>query len=96
MEENYLENFNFLSPKKESQNIRLGLKRIKKALSQIQNPCNNTPAIQVIGTNGKGSITAFLESTLSLNAFNIGVTTSPHLLDICERIRINSKQISKK
>ena len=96
MEENYLENFNFLSPKKESQNIRLGLKRIKKALSQIQNPCNKTPAIQVIGTNGKGSITAFLESTLSLNAFNIGVTTSPHLLDICERIRINSKQISKK
>ena len=96
MEENYLENFNFLSPKKESQNIRLGLKRIKKALSQIQNPCNNTPAIQVIGTNGKGSITAFLESTLSLNAFNIGVTTSPHLLDICERIRINTKQISTK
>ena len=76
--------------------MRLGLNRIKKALSKIQNPCNKTPAIQVIGTNGKGSITAFLESTLSLNAFNIGVTTSPHLLDICERIRINSKQISKK
>ena len=96
MEEQYLENFNFLSPRKESQNIRLGLKRIEKALSKIKNPCNKTPAIQVIGTNGKGSITAFLESILSLNKFSVGVTTSPHLLDICERIRINKNQISKK
>ena len=96
MEEDYLENFNFLYQKKESQNIRLGLRRIEKALSKIKKPCNKTPAIQIIGTNGKGSITAFLESILSLNSFNIGVTTSPHLFDICERIKINKKQISKK
>ena len=94
MEEDYLENFNFLYQKKESQNIRLGLRRIEKALSKIKKPCNKTPAIQIIGTNGKGSITAFLESILSLHSFNIGVTTSPHLFDICERIKINKKQIS--
>ena len=91
-----LENLHFSYPKDESKDIKLGLKRIEKALSKINFPCRKTPAIQIIGTNGKGSITAFLESILSFNKINIGVTTSPHIFDICERIRINKKNISKK
>ena len=69
--------------------------RIKKALQELGNPCKNIPAIQIIGTNGKGSIAAYLESILFEAKRNFGVTTSPHLLDVCERIRVNKKNINK-
>ena len=84
-----------LSPKYERDNIKLGLSRIKKALQELGNPCKNIPAIQIIGTNGKGSIAAYLESILFEAKQNFGVTTSPHLFDICERIRVNKKKINK-
>ncbi len=87
--------FELLSPKYERDNIKLGLSRIKKALGELGNPCNNIPAIQIIGTNGKGSIAAYLESILFEAKKNFGVTTSPHLFDICERIRVNKKNINK-
>ncbi len=90
-----IENFDLLSPKLERENIQLGLSRIKKALRDLNNPCKNIPAIQIVGTNGKGSITAFIENILYADKKNIGVTTSPHLLDICERIRVNKEKISK-
>ncbi len=87
--------FELLSPKYERDNIKLGLSRIKKALQELGNPCENIPAIQVIGTNGKGSIAAYLESILFEAKKNFGVTTSPHLFDVCERIRVNKKNINK-
>jgi len=87
--------FELLSPKYERDNINLGLSRIKKALQELGNPCKNIPAIQIIGTNGKGSIAAYLESILFEAKRNFGVTTSPHLFDICERIRVNKKNINK-
>ena len=87
--------FEFLSPKNERENIKLGLSRIKKALQELGDPCKNVPAIQIIGTNGKGSIAAYLESILFESKKNFGVTTSPHLFDICERIRVNKKNIKK-
>ena len=87
--------FELLSPKYERDNIKLGLSRIKKALQELGNPCKNIPAIQIIGTNGKGSIAAYLESILFEAKKNFGVTTSPHLFDICERIRVNKKNINK-
>ena len=90
-----VENFDFLSPKSERENIQLGLSRVKKALRELNDPCKNIPAIQIVGTNGKGSITAFIENILYIERKNIGVTTSPHLLDICERIRVNKENINK-
>jgi len=87
--------FELLSPKYERDNIKLGLSRIKKAIQELGNPCENIPAIQIIGTNGKGSIAAYLESILFEAKQNFGATTSPHLLDICERIRVNKKNINK-
>ena len=87
--------FDFLSPKNERDNIKLGLSRIKKVLQELGNPCKNIPAIQIIGTNGKGSIAAYLESILFEARRNFGVTTSPHLFDVCERIRVNKKNINQ-
>jgi len=87
-------NFNFLSPKNERKKINLNLTRMRKALLKLDNPCFNTPAIQIVGTNGKGSISAFLESILCQAKINIGVTTSPHLFEVSERIRVNQVKIS--
>ena len=59
-----IENFDLLSPKLERENIQLGLSRINNALRDLDDPCKNIPAIQIVGTNGKGSITAFIENIL--------------------------------
>ncbi len=90
------ENFNFLSLNNEREKINLDLTRIRQALLKLDNPCHNTPAIQIVGTNGKGSISAFLENILCEAKINIGVTTSPHLFDVSERIRVNQIKISTK
>jgi len=87
--------FELISPQYERDNIKLGLSRVKKVLKELGNPCINVPAIQIIGTNGKGSIAAYLENILFEAKKNFGVTTSPHLFDICERIRVNKKNINK-
>ncbi len=87
--------FNLLSPRNEREKINLDLKNMRKALQELNYPCLKVPAIQIVGTNGKGSITAFLENILCVAQINIGVTTSPHLLDISERIRVNKEKIKK-
>ena len=95
MKNSNLSNFELLTPKYERDNIKLDLSRIKEVLKKLDNPCQNIPAIQIVGTNGKGSIAAYLESILFEAKKNFGVTTSPHLLDICERIRVNKRNINK-
>ena len=95
MKNSNLSNFELLTPKYERDNIKLDLSRIKEVLKKLDNPCQNIPAIQIVGTNGKGSIAAYLESILFEAKKNFGVTTSPHLLDICERIRVNKRNIKK-
>ena len=82
-----------LSPKNEQRKMNLGLSRIKNALVELNNPSSNIPAIQIIGTNGKGSITAFLENIICSSDLKVGATTSPHLIEINERIRVNKINI---
>ncbi len=94
MQEVNAEKFNLLSLKNEREKINLDLTRIRKALCELNNPCLNIPAIQIVGTNGKGSISAFLENILCLAKINIGVTTSPHLFEVSERIKVNKIKIS--
>ena len=52
--------------------------------------------VHVSGSNGKGSVCFLLAKNLHLNGYKTGVFTSPHLTDICERVQINGKKISKK
>ena len=83
------------SPENERAKIQLGISRVKNALNKLDNPCIDIPAIQVVGTNGKGSITAFIENILCAADISVGVTTSPHLIDITERIRFKKNKIKK-
>ncbi len=88
------DDFTDLIPKFEHRGMDLGLKRIQKALNAMGKPCASIPAIQVVGTNGKGSITSFLQSSLRVEGIKTGIATSPHLLSWCERISINGNQIT--
>lgn len=72
----------------------LQLDRMDAALHDLGHPCRSVPAIQVLGTNGKGSIVSFLESALCAAGLRCGVTTSPHLVSWCERIRIQGQPIA--
>ncbi len=89
-------NFTFESKSTEYRDINLGIGRMSLAINAMGDPCKNIPAIHIAGTNGKGSIAAFVNSVLSLVEIKTGVTTSPHLVDWVERICINKVQISKK
>jgi len=88
-------NFIFESESREYRDINLGIDRMSLAINDMGDPCKNIPAIHIAGTNGKGSIAAFINSVLSVVNIKTGVTTSPHLVDWVERICINKTQISK-
>lgn len=75
--------------------IKLGLRNIKVILEALGQPQNSFRSILIAGTNGKGSTGAMLESILRHQSFKTGYYTSPHLIDIRERIQINRKLISK-
>ncbi len=78
----------------ENQKMNLTLDRMKLTFKEMGSPCKDIPAIQVVGTNGKGSISSFLKSGLNAGGINSGVTTSPHLISWCERIYANKGLIS--
>ena len=88
-------NFIFESKITEYKDMNLGIDRMSLAINAMGDPCKKVPAIHIAGTNGKGSIAAFINSVLSLVNIKTGVTISPHLVDWVERICINKTQISK-
>lgn len=76
-------------------NPKLGLNRISKLLERLDIKLGQTKTVQVVGTNGKGSTVAFLESLLLAHGLKTGLFTSPHLCSARERIRLNGQQISE-
>lgn len=74
--------------------VDLGLDRIKSVLSVLDNPHHKVPIVHVAGTNGKGSVCAYLSSVLTAAGYKTGCYTSPHLVDWRERIRVDDTPIS--
>ncbi len=74
--------------------VHLGLERIQELLADLGNPHQSVPVIHVAGTNGKGSVCAYLSSVLTEPGYRVGRYTSPHLIDWNERICLNEKPIS--
>ncbi len=77
----------------EQRGMDLSLERMQRALADLANPCADVPAVQVVGTNGKGSIACMIHSGLTAAGLHSGLTTSPHLTSWCERICVNQQQI---
>ena len=74
--------------------IKLGLDVIENMLSGLNNPHHHFCCIHIAGTNGKGSIAAYLAAILTDAGYRTGLYTSPHLVRFNERICINKTEIA--
>ena len=72
-----------------------GLERIKKVLAKLCNPQNSFKSIHIAGTNGKGSVSAFVSSVFKTAGYKTGLFISPFIIDFRERIQINGEFISE-
>lgn len=72
-----------------------GLARAKRLLAALCNPQRGFRSVHIAGSKGKGSTAEMLSEMLRNNGLKVGLYTSPHLLDVRERIRVNGQMISK-
>jgi dihydrofolate synthase/folylpolyglutamate synthase len=87
-----LERLLTLHPKR----IDLVLDRIQRLLAALGHPEKKLPpVVHVAGTNGKGSVCAYLRAMLEANGYRVHVYTSPHLVRFNERIRLAGSLISE-
>jgi dihydrofolate synthase/folylpolyglutamate synthase len=76
--------------------MKLGLDQIRALMGRLNHPEQNFPSIHIAGTNGKGSTAAILESILRAAGYRTGLYTSPHLVDMRERILVRGRSLSEK
>jgi dihydrofolate synthase/folylpolyglutamate synthase len=75
--------------------MHFGLTAVSGLLSRLGNPQNAYKTILIAGTNGKGSTAAMTASILRCAGYKTGLYTSPHLIDVRERIAVDGKKISR-
>ena len=72
-----------------------GLDNTLRLMAHVGNPHEHIRAIHVAGTNGKGSTSHLIAAALQAAGYKVGLFTSPHLVDLRERIRINGQPIEE-
>jgi dihydrofolate synthase/folylpolyglutamate synthase len=72
---------------------KFDLAAMRVLLAALGNPERRFPSVLIAGTNGKGSTAATLASILRASGYKTGLYTSPHLLRINERIRVDGREI---
>ena len=70
------------------------LERIQALCTLLGDPQTACPVIQITGTNGKGSTAIMIDALLRSMGLRVGRFSSPHLVDVCERISIDGEPIS--
>jgi dihydrofolate synthase/folylpolyglutamate synthase len=76
--------------------IDLSLDRIERLLARLDRPQDQLPPVfHVAGTNGKGSVIAFVRAMLEAQGLRVHVFTSPHLVRFSERIVVSGKEIDE-
>ena len=73
---------------------RLGLETVRALCQKCDNPQDGLKFIHIAGTNGKGSVCAFLESILIDSGLKTGKFISPNMIDVTERISVDGKNIT--
>lgn len=75
--------------------VNFDLDRMRNLLKRLGNPQDSFRSVHIAGTKGKGSTCAMIHSMLVANGYRVGLYTSPHLVDVRERIQINGEMISQ-
>jgi dihydrofolate synthase/folylpolyglutamate synthase len=86
----------FFENLKEYEGMKPGLSRIRKFLKDLDNPQDSLKVVHIAGSNGKGSTAVFISNILISAGYRTALYTSPHLIDITERISIDGKNIPAK
>ncbi|MGH7788950.1 MAG: bifunctional folylpolyglutamate synthase/dihydrofolate synthase, partial [Candidatus Binatia bacterium] len=71
------------------------LERVALALERLGHPQRRFASLHVAGTNGKGSVAAMLHAMLAAGGYRVGLYTSPHLVELGERIRVDDRDIGR-
>jgi dihydrofolate synthase/folylpolyglutamate synthase len=74
--------------------IKLGLSRVGEVLQFLGEPQDAMASVHIAGTNGKGSTCALISSALQEAGYRVGLYTSPHLIHVNERFKINGVAVS--
>jgi dihydrofolate synthase/folylpolyglutamate synthase len=75
--------------------LKFGVDRMRILAELLGHPERAVPCIHVAGTNGKGSVSAMLESILRTSGRKTGLYTSPHLVRLGERVQVNRSVLSE-
>lgn len=73
-----------------------GLGNIERLCEQLGNPQNSLRFVHIAGTNGKGSVAAYVSTVLKTAGYRVGRYISPVIFDYCERIQVNGRNITRK
>lgn len=100
---NYQKALRYLSTLADYERLRIvrynpqnfNLDRMRTLLKKLNNPHDAFRSVHVAGTKGKGSTCAMVGAMLQACGYKVGIYTSPHLVDIRERITINGEMISE-
>jgi dihydrofolate synthase / folylpolyglutamate synthase len=75
--------------------IKLGLDNVRRLLRELDLPGKNQRIVHIAGTNGKGSVSAMIDSVCRAQGYRTGLFISPHLVTYRERIRVNGQMIAR-
>jgi dihydrofolate synthase/folylpolyglutamate synthase len=75
--------------------MRLGLAAIDAVCERLGRPERRVPSVLIAGTNGKGSTAAALSAIANAAGVRAGLYTSPHLIDVTERVRIDDEDVTR-
>lgn len=79
----------------ENSGIKLGLSSTRQLLRKLGDPQERFGALHVAGSNGKGSVSAFMASALRCAGHRTGLFTSPHLVRFTERMTVDGEEMSE-
>jgi dihydrofolate synthase / folylpolyglutamate synthase len=93
VQESYTEAIRWLYSTQAS-GVKLGLENARQLLGALGNPHHQLTCIHIAGTNGKGSVSAMLDSVARAAGLRTGLYTSPHLVRFNERIQVSGQPIT--
>lgn len=79
----------YLFALKATSGVKFGIDRMRRLVEALDHPERSYPVIHVAGTNGKGSVSAMIETILRTSGYRTGLYTSPHLVKLGERVQVD-------